>query len=133
MTEFGVIDYRKDGHVLVEEGDNNTFTVTLKFFFRVTDGSRISESAKQTICENWCAKWGLDEVRRDFENLYRVFDAKWLEPTVFQMNIEKPTNHRDEEYTLQYMHEWFRHDSLEDGFYEGEVDETFWRVPQAMN
>lgn len=128
MTQLGVIDYRKDGHVIVEEGDDNTFIVTLKFFFSLTAEDYTDTYDAGDICLKQCTKYS-HQVAKDFRDLYNVLESKWLEPTVFQMKIEKPERYSGDVYDLKYMYGWLRYDCLEDTFYEGDAEDNFWCVP----
>lgn len=128
MTEFGVIDYRKDGHVIVVETET-TFVVTLKFFFCVTDEDYTGDCDKTAICENWCSKWNADQIKKYFQDEYVVYSATLIDPCTFVMEIEKPTKHSGEVYSVDYMYKWLRYDCLEDTFYEGGTENNFWCLP----
>lgn len=128
MTEFGVIDYRKNGHVIVQETEN-TFIVTLKFFFRVTDEDYEGDCDVDAICKNWCSKWSADDIKKCFEDDYVVYKALWVDHCSFEMEIEKPEKHNGDVFSLEYMRKRLRYDCLEDTFYEGGTEKNFWCVP----
>lgn len=134
--EFGVIDYREEGHVIVEEWDENTYIVTLKMFFRVTDEKYTGAYDAESLCKKWCSNWDAETVAKDLDDgVDRIIhDAKWLEPGVLNMKINKPKSfssgriHDIEETTREFIY----FDSLEDTVYEGCTDNNFWCIPHGF-
>lgn len=122
--ELGLIDYRGN-NIIVKEGGENTFIVTLNFYFHLTNFE-----AEETIdVEEWCSLWDTDVVQEEFDNMYEVIESKWLKPAVFQMRIKKPIHFKsDTFYTIDEMINYLNSNSLEDGPYEASPG-TFWVIP----
>lgn len=132
-NEWGVVDYRKDGHVdVTEDADKNEYIITLRFYVRQTGEKNIS-ATEESILEAWLKKWSIEQVVETFTYIYDVKGSCWKAPGVLELRIEKPLNHRDEVVPLDRITDEFRYDSLEDGAYEGGCsDYNFWCIPYSF-
>jgi hypothetical protein len=121
-AEFAFVDYRKDGHVVVEEVDEKTFNVTLKFFVSLVEEDNSVNT--DDILEKWCSKWTSKNIADEFTYCYTVKDHCWVSPGVFRMTIQP-----DEDGTQEFLYDSFRYDCLEDTMYEGNPEDSFWIIP----
>lgn len=133
METWCEVDYRKDDHVSVNEGeDGTTFIVTLKLYLRVVQKDYTGSHDLHSTLEKWCSNWSTTHINNEFNPIYSVKWVKWLEPTVIQMEIEKPEHYTRGTYTLKEMYDSFRYDCLEDIFYEGGAGDSVWLVPTSF-
>lgn len=121
-SEFALIDYRRDCHVIVKRLAPKTFMVTLKFFIHLSEED--NSLNKREMLRKWCSKWTSKKVADDFTYEFDVKGHWWVSPGVLRIIIET----REEE-TKKYIHDWFRYDCLEDTMYEGDPENSFWIIP----
>lgn len=130
--DAGIMDYRQNEIVVVDNGFNN-YTVTLTFSFRETNETdNVIKVSAQTIAEQWCQKWSAAEPAEDFSYVVDVITADWVEPTVLKMTIETDDIY-GEPATIETVADFFKNNSLEDGPYEASgANDYFWIVTQKF-
>jgi hypothetical protein len=125
QQEGGLMDFRRNMISVRKKKNRKVFGVSLIFTCNKT-----ADIAGELDVNRWCSSKNAENIAKGY--LVYVFEqyikgsAKWVGENKLYFEL----NNEDDSLTKDYIIDWLKDDSLEDGPYEGGIGD-FWVVPAS--